>query len=102
MERQMAGRQPLGGRPGSLIPEFRRRNLGEGSISHHHRVLITSPPAHDRHHQGHHPLWTAATNMERDNNGKKTQTPKFTTFTRRTTSTALQVATDHAFTGTYA
>ncbi|KAH9158770.1 hypothetical protein EDB89DRAFT_1867547 [Lactarius sanguifluus] len=37
--------------------------------------------------------------MERDANGKKTKTPK---FTLRTTSTALQVATDHAFTGTYA
>ncbi|KAH8993209.1 hypothetical protein EDB86DRAFT_2805770 [Lactarius hatsudake] len=36
--------------------------------------------------------------MERDEHGKKTKTPK---FTRRTTSTALQVATDHAFTGTY-
>ncbi|KAH9169550.1 hypothetical protein EDB89DRAFT_1854301 [Lactarius sanguifluus] len=37
--------------------------------------------------------------MERDANRKKTKTPK---FTRRTTSTALQIATDHAFTGTYA
>ncbi|KAH8983117.1 hypothetical protein EDB92DRAFT_1951851 [Lactarius akahatsu] len=37
--------------------------------------------------------------MERDASGKKTKMPK---FTRRTTSTALQIATDHAFTGTYA
>ncbi|KAH9169233.1 hypothetical protein EDB89DRAFT_2073183 [Lactarius sanguifluus] len=79
----------------TLIPEFNRRVLGEAAVSHHHHYLITAPPAHDKHH----PLWTAATDMEHDANGKKTKTLK---FTRRTTSTALQVATDHAFTGTYA
>ncbi|KAH8991201.1 hypothetical protein EDB92DRAFT_1798332 [Lactarius akahatsu] len=36
--------------------------------------------------------------MVRDANGNKTRTPK---YTRRTTSTALQIAVDHAFTGTY-
>ncbi|KAH8985631.1 hypothetical protein EDB86DRAFT_2327315 [Lactarius hatsudake] len=50
--------------------------------------------AHDKHH----PLWLATTDMERDKHGKKTKTPK---FTRCTTSTTMQVATDHAFTGTY-
>ncbi|KAH9030203.1 hypothetical protein EDB85DRAFT_2246783 [Lactarius pseudohatsudake] len=78
----------------SLIPEFRRCNLGEDTVSHHHHVLITSPPAHDKHH----PLWLATTDMERNQHGKKTKTPK---FTWRTTSTAMQVATDHTFTGTY-
>ncbi|KAH8997837.1 hypothetical protein EDB86DRAFT_2828689 [Lactarius hatsudake] len=79
----------------NLIPEFNRRVLGAEALSHHLRYLITQPPSHDKHH----PLWTAATDMECDANGKKTKTLK---FTRRTTSTALQVATDHAFTGTSA
>ncbi|KAH9020679.1 hypothetical protein EDB85DRAFT_514437 [Lactarius pseudohatsudake] len=57
-------------------------------------TAATSPPAHDKHH----PPWSAVADIERDANNKKTQTPK---FARRTTSTALQIGTDHSFTGTY-
>jgi hypothetical protein len=46
-----------------------------------------------------HPLWSAAVNMEKDKWGRKTWRPL---FTRRTTSTAIQLAVDHAFTGSYA
>jgi hypothetical protein len=46
-----------------------------------------------------HPLWQAAIDRERDNRGGR-KTKKFR-YSRRTTSTALQVAIDHAFTGTY-
>ncbi|KAH9022177.1 hypothetical protein EDB85DRAFT_1895368 [Lactarius pseudohatsudake] len=49
---------------------------------------ITRPPD-----GGSHPLWQAATAREKD-----TKKPL---FSRRTTSTALQIAVDHAFTGTY-
>jgi hypothetical protein len=40
-----------------------------------------------------HPLWSTATAMEKDERGHKT---------RRTTSTTLQLAVDHSFTGSYA
>ncbi|KAF8263111.1 hypothetical protein EI94DRAFT_1741793 [Lactarius quietus] len=43
-----------------------------------------------------HPLWQAAMDHKKDNKGRK----KYT-YSRRTTSTALQVAVDHAFTRTY-
>jgi hypothetical protein len=46
-----------------------------------------------------HPLWFAAVAMEKDKWGRKTRHPL---FTWRTTSTALQLAVDHAFTGSYA
>jgi hypothetical protein len=46
---------------------------------------LTKPPD-----GGSHPLWQAATAREKD-----------TQFTQRTTSTAIQAAVDHAFTGTY-
>jgi hypothetical protein len=54
----------------------------------------TSPPsAH------HHPLWSAAVDMEKDAQGKKTKCPL---YSHRTTSTTLQLTVDHAFTGSYA
>jgi hypothetical protein len=56
--------------------------------------IITEPPS-----VGHHPLWSAATETKKDEQGKKTKIPK---YTHRTTSAALQLAVDHAFTGTYA
>jgi hypothetical protein len=46
-----------------------------------------------------HPLWSAAVTMEKDKQGRKTRRPL---FTWRTTSTAFQLAVDHAFTGSYA
>ncbi|KAH9025286.1 hypothetical protein EDB85DRAFT_2292274 [Lactarius pseudohatsudake] len=57
------------------------------------KITLTKPPDGDNH-----PLWLAATECERDDRGKKT---KKALFTRRTTSTAFQVAVDHAFTGSY-
>jgi hypothetical protein len=48
---------------------------------------------------GHHALWAAATEVKKDENGKKTRIPK---YSRHTTSAALQLAVDHAFTGSYA
>ena len=55
---------------------------------------IREPPS-----GGNHPLWTAAVEVEKDDMGRKTRKPK---YTRRVTSTALQLAVDHAFTGSYA
>lgn len=55
---------------------------------------VTRPPDGKNH-----PLWRAATDREKDEKGKKTGKPL---YTRRTTSTTLQLAVDHAFTGTYA
>ncbi|KAH9168085.1 hypothetical protein EDB89DRAFT_1638643 [Lactarius sanguifluus] len=46
----------------------------------------------------HHPLWPEATDTKRDHNGKKTKTPK---YPRRNSSVVMQLATDHAFTGSY-
>jgi hypothetical protein len=45
-----------------------------------------------------HPLWSTAVAMEKDEWGRKTQHPL---FMQRTTSTTLQLAVDHAFTGSY-
>ena len=47
----------------------------------------------------HHPLWREATKRMTDACGSKLKRPL---YTRRTTSTALQLAVDHAFTGSYA
>jgi hypothetical protein len=55
---------------------------------------ITNPPS-----GGNHPLWKAAVEVEKDEHGCKTRHPK---YPRRVTSTALQLAVDHAFTGSYA
>ena len=54
---------------------------------------ILEPPS-----GGNHPLWDAAVEVEKDNMGRKTRKPK---YSRRTTSMALQLAVDHAFTGSY-
>ena len=55
---------------------------------------IQEPPS-----GGNHPLWDTAVEMEKDDMGCKTRKPK---YSRRTMSTALQLAVDHAFTGSYA
>ena len=54
---------------------------------------ITKPPSIH-----HHPLWKEATSLTKKVAGQRRK-PK---YTRRTTSTALQLAVDHAFTGSYA
>jgi hypothetical protein len=58
-----------------------------------YQYAISQPPS-----EVNHQLWSAVVAMERDEQGRKTRRP---TFTRRTTSTALQLAVDHAFTGSY-
>jgi hypothetical protein len=59
-----------------------------------YQYAISQPPS-----EVNHPLWSAATAMEKDKRGRKTWHPL---FSRRTTSTTLQLAVDHAFTGSYA
>jgi hypothetical protein len=59
-----------------------------------YQYAISQPPS-----EKNHPLWSAATVMEKDERGRKTRHPL---FSRRTTSTTLQLAVDHAFTGSYA
>jgi hypothetical protein len=59
-----------------------------------YQYAISQPPS-----EHNHPLWSAAVAMEKDERGCKTRRPL---FPRRTTSTALQLAVDHAFTGSYA
>jgi hypothetical protein len=53
-----------------------------------YQYAISQPPS-----EVNHPLWSAAVAMEKDERGRKT---------RQTTSTTLQLAVDHAFTGSYA
>jgi hypothetical protein len=55
---------------------------------------ITNPPS-----GGNHPLWKAAVEVEMDEHGRKTRRPK---YPWRVTSTALQLAIDHVFMGSYA
>jgi hypothetical protein len=59
-----------------------------------YQYAISQPPS-----EKNHPLWSTATAMEKDEWGRKTRRPL---FSRRTTSTTLQLAVDHAFTGSYA
>jgi hypothetical protein len=59
-----------------------------------YQYAISQPPS-----KKNHPLWAAATAMEKDKRGRKTRCPL---FSWRTTSTTLQLAVDHAFTGSYA
>jgi hypothetical protein len=59
-----------------------------------YQYAISQPPS-----EKNHPLWSAATAMEKDERGRKTRRPL---FSRRTTSTTLQLVVDHAFTGSYA
>jgi hypothetical protein len=59
-----------------------------------YQYAISQPPS-----EVNHPLWSAAVAMEKNERGHKTWRPL---FTWRTTSTTLQLAVDHAFTGSYA
>jgi hypothetical protein len=58
-----------------------------------YQYAISQPPS-----EVNHPLWSAAVAMEKDEWGRKTQRPL---FPQQTTSTALQLAVDHTFTGSY-
>ena len=75
--------------------EFRTRWLGVVAAPPRfcYQHAITEPPAIQ-----HHPLWKEATSLTKKVAGQRRK-PK---YTRRTTSTALQLAVDHAFTGSYA
>jgi hypothetical protein len=76
------------------ISSFRAEVTGIPTNGHAHtHILLEAPSAH------HHPLWSAAVDMEKDVQGKKT---KCLLYSRRTTSTAFQLAVDHTFTGSYA
>jgi hypothetical protein len=59
-----------------------------------YQYAISQPPS-----EVNHPLWSTATAMEKDKRGRKTWRPLFSWWT---TSTTLQLAVDHAFTGSYA
>jgi hypothetical protein len=58
-----------------------------------YQYVISQPPS-----EKNHPLWYAATAMEKDEQGRNTWHPL---FSWRTTSTTLQLVVDHAFTGSY-
>jgi hypothetical protein len=58
-----------------------------------YQYAISQPPS-----EVNHPLWSAVTALEKGKWGRKTRRPL---FSRRTTSTTLQLAVDHAFTGSY-
>jgi hypothetical protein len=58
-----------------------------------YQYAISQPPS-----EVNHPLWSAVTAMEKDEQGRKTWCPL---FSRHTTSTTLQLVVDHAFTGSY-
>jgi hypothetical protein len=76
------------------ISDFRATVTGHPTDGHAHLFIIKEAPS-----EHHHPLWSAATAMEKDVQGKKSKRPR---YSQRTTSTALQLAVDHAFTGSYA
>jgi hypothetical protein len=76
------------------ISDFRATVTGHPTNGHAHtHVIIEAPSTH------HHPLWSAVVDMEKDERGKKTKCPL---YSHRTTSTAFQLAVDHAFMGSYA
>lgn len=74
-----------------------RQLLREGDpceeMSHAWQFPCARPPSINRHN----PIWSAATATEKDAHGRV----KKRCFDRKTTSTALQIAVDHAFTGSY-
>ena len=72
---------------------FMERESGMKPRSFAYTHTLTHPPDGNNH-----PLWQAGLDRKTDNSGRRV---KWFTFSRRTMSTALQVAVDHAFTGTY-
>jgi hypothetical protein len=77
------------------LAQFRLCWTGDSGEGHAHREkIITEPPS-----TSNHPLWVAASDMEKDENGRKKCHPL---YSRHTTSAAIQLAVDHMFTGSYA
>jgi hypothetical protein len=77
------------------LAQFRLRWTGDSGEGHVHREkIIMEPPSGSNH-----PLWVAATDVERDEHGRKT---RCLLYSRHITSAAVQLAVDHAFTGSYA
>jgi hypothetical protein len=77
------------------LAQFRLCWTGDSGEGHAHREkIITEPPSGSNH-----PLWVAATDVEKDEFGRKTRRPL---YSRHTTSAAVQLAVDHTFTGSYA
>jgi hypothetical protein len=58
-----------------------------------YQYTISQPPS-----EVNHPLWSTVVTMEKDEQGCKTKCPLFPQWT---TSMTLQLAVDHAFTGSY-
>ena len=67
---------------------------GQPSDSHAHTHIIIDPP-----NGRNHPLWPCATDCARNNKGYKIASQPL--YIRHTTSTTLQLACNHAFTGSY-
>jgi hypothetical protein len=70
------------------------RPTHQQACSHTHHCVILEPLS-----EHHRPLWSACIDKEKDAHGKKT---KHLLYSCHTTSTALQLAVDHTFTGSYA
>jgi hypothetical protein len=77
------------------LTQFKLRWIGDSGEGHAYREkIITEPPS-----RSNHPLWVAATEVEKDEHGHKTRCPL---YSQHTTSAAVQLAVDHTFTGSYA
>lgn len=77
------------------LAQFRLNVTGHAGEGHAYSERIIVDP----YSVSHHPLWAAATDMERDEHGKKTRRPR---YSRRVTLAAFQLAVDCALTGSYA
>ncbi|KAH9010109.1 hypothetical protein EDB84DRAFT_1516786 [Lactarius hengduanensis] len=75
--------------------EWREITRGLPPEGHAHTHVLLRPPDGNNH-----PLWSAATDCERDDKNRKILSRPL--YKRRTTSTTFQLAVDHAFTGSYA
>ncbi|KAH9013674.1 hypothetical protein EDB85DRAFT_1899608 [Lactarius pseudohatsudake] len=75
--------------------EWRELTRGLPPEGHAHTHVLLRPPDGNNH-----PLWTAATDCERDDKNRKILSRPL--YKRCSTSTAFQLAVDHAFTGSYA
>jgi hypothetical protein len=76
------------------LTQFHLRWVGDSGEGHAHREkIITEPPSGSDH-----PLWVAATDLEKDEHGRKTHC---LLYSHCFTSAAIQLAVDHAFTGSY-
>ncbi|KAH9019214.1 hypothetical protein EDB85DRAFT_2197842 [Lactarius pseudohatsudake] len=73
---------------------YKHTDRRSGINDAHTHVLLRPPDGNN------HPLWSAATDCERDDKNRRILSRPL--YKRRTTSTALQLAVDHAFTGSYA